>query len=120
MPENATIAKRPFSSSLRAMTSLFFWSNFALRPRGSNEKSPGARPEPSNISLSAMQEMNSMPAMAVSTWNADPELTAALCARIEFTAWTSPGSFTNSVIMKPSVASMAMRPCLSSERETGI
>ena len=32
MPENATIARRPFSSSLSAMMSLFFWSNLADRP----------------------------------------------------------------------------------------
>lgn len=78
MPEKASMAKRPFSSSLRDMSSFFFWSSLAENPRGSKEKSPGARPDPANISLIATHEMNSRAAIAVSTWKPDPELTAAL------------------------------------------
>mmetsp|Transcript_42838 Transcript_42838/g.134382 ORF Transcript_42838/g.134382 Transcript_42838/m.134382 type:complete len:211 (+) Transcript_42838:985-1617(+) len=88
----------------------------AKEPSRSSLKSPGMRPESSKIiSLMAMAPHTSATPIHRSSCAMAPDCTAASWAATEDTWCTSPGSFRpRSVAMKPTVASMHTRPCLTS------
>mmetsp|Transcript_22091 Transcript_22091/g.66322 ORF Transcript_22091/g.66322 Transcript_22091/m.66322 type:complete len:206 (+) Transcript_22091:102-719(+) len=112
MPEKASMARRPFSSSLSCISGSFA----PPISSGSKPKSPGLRPEPSSISRIARKPMHSAARMKAPICVMAPRSTAMSCASMDATWCMSPGSLRpQSVATKPVTASMHTRPCLSSD-----